>query len=221
MCKGKLAVLCLVAVSLLLVSGITGTANAGIIDPCVSYWELHAVVSPCPLFVCPQGDTDSFLDQGWWIWICVIDITGQPIPAIPATDFWLVDCDPNADAALCGGSASSGADSMTNAQGMTTMSLGGLTGGGCADGMALVAQNFVILDSLSNCTTPFCCPIWLRSPDIDGSLEVNLVDLSIFASSFPPQPYDTCCDFDINATVNLQDLSRFAFHFGPPGHICN
>jgi hypothetical protein len=222
MCKGKLAVLCLVAVSMLLVSGITGTANAGIIDPCVSYWELHVSgPPPCPLFVCPQGDTDSFLDQGWWIWICVIDITGQPIPAIPPTDFWLVDCDPLGDAALCGGSASSGADSMTNAAGMTTMSLGTLTGGGCADGMALVAQNFVVLDSTTNCNTPFCCPIWLRSPDIDGDLIITLIDLSIFASSFPPQPYDKCCDFDINAVVNLQDLSRFAFHFGPPGHSCS
>jgi hypothetical protein len=221
MCKGKLAVLCLVAVSLLLVSGITGTANAGIIDPCVSYWQLHAQVTPCPLFVCPQGDTDSFLDQGWWIWICVIDINGVPIPAIPPTDFWLIDCDPNADASLCAGSASSNADSMTNGQGMTTMSLGTLTGGGCADGMALVAQNFVILDSLTNCTTEFCCPIWLRSPDIDGSLEVNLVDLSIFAGSFPPQAYDPCCDMNIDGAVGLQDLSLFAFHFGPPGHICN
>jgi hypothetical protein len=223
MCKGKLAVVCLVAVSLLLVSGITGTADAGIISGCFSYWQLHITVPApfCGLFVCPQGDTASFIAQGWWIWICVIDITGQPIPAIPPTDFWLVDCDPLSDAALCAGSASSNADSMTNAQGMTTMSLGGLTGGGCADGMALIVQNFVVLDSVGGCAAEDCKPIILRSPDIDGSLEVNLVDLSIFAASFPPQPYDPCCDFDVNAVVNLQDLSRFAFHFGPPGHICN
>lgn len=219
MLKGKLAVLALVAVCCIVM--VNGTANAGIIDPCVSYWELHATVTPCPLFVCPQGDTDSFIDQGWWIWICVLDINEVPIPNVPAADFWLVDCDPLGDAVLCGGAASSNADSNSNAAGMTTMSNTGLQGGGCADGMAVVIQGFVVLDSLTNCTTEFCCPISLRSPDINGSLGVDLVDLSIFASSFPPNAYDACCDMNVDGTVGLQDLSQFAFHFGPPGHVCN
>ena len=219
MLKGKLAVLALVAVCCIVM--INGTANAGIIDPCVSYWELHATVTPCPLFVCPQGDTDSFIDQGWWIWICVLDINEVPIPNVPAADFWLVDCDPLNDATLCGCAASSNADSNSNAAGMTTMSLTGLQGGGCADGMALVIQGFVVQDSLTNCATVFCCPINLRSPDIDGSLGVDLVDLSIFASSFPPNPPDPCCDMNVDGSVGLQDLSLFAFHFGPPGHVCN
>jgi hypothetical protein len=219
MLKGKLAVLALVAICCIVM--FNGTANAGIIDPCTSYWELHAAVVPCPLFVCPQGDTDAFIDQGWWIWICVLDANSLPVPDVPASDFWLIDCDPFNDASLCAGSASSGADSNANAAGMTTMSLGTLTGGGCADGMALVIQGFVVQDSLTGCLTEFCCPIWLRSPDIDGSLTVNLVDLSAFAASYPPQPYDSCCDFDLNAVVNIQDLSKFAFHYGPPGHLCN
>lgn len=217
MCKRRLAVLCLVAVSVLLVSGI---ANAGIIDPCTSYWQLHATVSPCPLFACPQGDVDSFIAQGWWIWICVLDANEAPVAGVPFSDFWLVDCDPVNDAILCAGGASSNADSMTNAAGMTTMSLSTMSAGGCADGMAVVAQGFVIEDSLTNCTTVFCCPINLRSPDIDGSLVVDLIDLTIFAASFPPNPYDTCCDFDLNGIVNLIDLTTFALHFGPPGHIC-
>lgn len=218
MLKGKLAVLCLVAISLLVVNG---TASAGLIDACVSYWSLEAAVTPCPLFVCPQGDTGSFLDQGWWLWICVLDINGAPVPNVPATDFWLIDCDPIGDAFLCNGSASSAADSLTNAAGMTTMSNGTVAAGGCADGMALVVQGFVIEDSLTNCTTEFCCPIFLRSPDLSGDLIVNLVDLSIFAAAFPPQPFDTCADFNIDGLVNLVDLSNFAFHFGPPGHVCN
>ena len=77
------------------------------------------------------------------------------------------------------------------------------------------------MDPATGCTTDLCKDIAWRSPDIDGSLEVNLVDLSLFAAGFPPQAYNTCADFDINGIVNLQDLSRFAFHFGPPGHICN
>jgi hypothetical protein len=218
MLKGKLAVLCLVAISLLVVNG---TASAGIIDECTSYWQLHASVSPCPLFVCPQGDTDSFLDQGWWIWICVLDINNAPIANVPATDFWLIDCDPLLDALLCGGSASSAADSLTNAAGMTTMSNGTLTGGGCADGMAVVIQGFVVKDSLTLCTTDLCGPINLRSPDISGDLLVDLVDLAIFAASFPPNPFDKCCDMNDDGLVDLIDLASFAFHFGPPGHTCN
>jgi hypothetical protein len=207
------------------------TANAGIIDPCLTYWELRDPLTdqiilvppapPCPLFVCPQGDTDSFQDQGWYLFICVQDGNGDPIASIPPTDFWLIDCDPLADASLCGGSASSGADAMTDALGTTEMRLGNLTGGGCVDGMALVVQGFVVLDPASNCVSAFCCPIWMRSPDMTGDLVVNLVDLSSFAAGFPPQPFDTCADMNLDGAVALQDLSRFAFHFGPPGHICN
>lgn len=231
MVKGRLAVLCLVAVSLLMVYGV---ASAGIIDPCVSYCMLSATGGaagpPFPLFSCPQGDTDVFVDQvggtgsgvGFLITVCVLQSDGTPIPNIPPSDFWLVDCDPINDAVLCGGSASSGADSLTNAAGMTTLGgLGTLTAGGCADGLTLVVQGFAIQDSLTNCTTAVCKPIDVRSPDIDGNLLVNLQDLSIFATSFPPNPLDPCCDFDINGIVNLQDLAKFAFHFGPPGHQCN
>ena len=51
-------------------------------------------------------------------------------------------------------------------------------------------------------------------------LLVDLVDLSIFASHYPPQLYEACCDFDINGVINLPDLTMFALHFGPPGHQC-
>jgi hypothetical protein len=219
MSKSKVAVLCLVALSMVLASGMT--AKAGIIDPCRSYWVLEAEVTPCPLFVCPAGDTDNFVDQGWTISICVLDELGDPIENIPGPDFWMIDCDPDDDLILCGGSASSGADGPTDENGETTMGfLGGLAGGGCVDGMAVVVQGFVVLDSLTDCTTAFCCPINLRSPDIDADNAVTLVDLSLFASGYPPQGYQKCSDMDANGIVNLQDLSRFAFHFRPPGDVC-
>jgi hypothetical protein len=181
---------------------------------------LNADQTPCQLFVCPAGDTPSFAEQGWSIDIWVRSFGGIPIPGIPATDFWVIDCDPLGDASLCGGSASSNADAETDANGKTTMSLTTLVGGGCADGMTVVVQGSTVLDTLSNCTTVVCFPIWVRSPDIDGNLEVNLVDLSFFAMAWPPNPYDACADLSIDGTVNLQDLSWFAFHFGPPGHTC-
>lgn len=222
MCKGRLAVLCLVAASLLAVSAV---AYAGVIDPCESYWILVdengvPVLVPCPLFVCPQNDTPSFLVQGWYLIICLREADGiTPVPGVPASDFWVVDCDPAKNATLCGGSASSNADSMTNANGETTMSQTSLAAGGCANGMAVIAAGDAIEDPLAACAVA-CANIKLRSPDINGDLTIGLQDLSLFSQGYPPQAYKECSDMNIDNVVNLQDLSSFAFHYGPPGHHC-
>jgi hypothetical protein len=205
-----------VATTLLLVAGV---ASAGIIDPCNSPATFNGTLPAC-LFVCPQGDTDSFAVQGFTLSFIINDLGGAPIPDIPGTDFYMIDCDPVLDLTLCAGSASSAADSATNGNGQTTMSNGSMSAGGCADGISVVVQGFILQDPNDNCND-YCWDVKVRSPDINGDLVVNLVDLALFAACFPPQPYDPCCDFDCNATVNLQDLARFAFHFGPPGHQCN
>lgn len=232
MCKGKLAVLSLVAVSLLAVHGI---ASAGIIDPCKSYCELlnegPSAPQGCCYFACPLGDTDTFIDsgptpgpatgEGWYIRICVFEEDCTPIAAVPVADFWVIDCDPIDDLALCAGGASSNADSLTNENGYTTMSVTTLAAGGCVEGLAVVVQGFVLLDSVGGCADVICHDIDVRSPDINGDLCVDLVDLAIFATSYPPQAYDACCDFECDGDVDIVDLARFAFHFGPPGHECS
>ena len=230
MCKGKLAVLSLVAVSLLAFNGI---ASAGIIDPCKSYCELLNTGpsgGTCCYFACPQGDTDTFIDsgpapgpatgQGWYIRVCVFEEDDTPIPNVPVADLWVIDCDPLADLALCAGQASSNSDSLTNEFGYTTMSNTTLAAGGCVDGLAVVVQGFVLLDTMT-CTVVICHTVVVRSPDINGDLCVDIVDLALFAQSFPPQAFDACCDFECNGIVDLVDLARFAFHFGPPGHECS
>lgn len=220
MCKSKLAVISLVAASLLF----GGVAYAGIIDPCESTAVLIDVdpVAPYCLLICPAGDTDSFCQQGWYVRIQVIDTAGQPVPDVPADDFWFVDCDPINDLCLCGGSASSAADSITNAQGYTTMCNGTISGGGCipVEGLAVVVQGFTILDAGPPCVDVTCLPIPVRSPDINGDCLVNVQDLGLFAANFPPNPYGLCPDLNCDGLVNVQDLGLFAFHFGPPGHTC-
>ena len=125
---------------------------------------------------------------------------------------------------LCGGSASSNADSATNALGKTTMGLGSLRAGGgppalgCADKISLVCQGFVLQQAPS--CADYCFDVRIRSCDLNGDLIMNLLDLSLFASYYPPQAYNKCGDFDCSGLVNLPDLSRFAFHYGPPGHKC-
>jgi len=204
----------LFAASLLVVAGI---ASAGIIDPCNSPVVYSGPATAC-LFACPQGDGQTFTEAGFMLSFTVNDLGGAPIPDIPGSDFWLIDCDPALNLALCAGSASSAADSATNGTGQTTMSNGTLAAGGCADGLGPVVQGFVLEEGVS--CTPYCLDIWVRTPDLNGDLIINLVDLGNFSGCFPPLPYNKCCDFDCNATVNLQDLAKFAFHFGPPGHQC-
>lgn len=226
MFRRKLAILCLVALSVLAVNGV---ASAGIINPCVSTWWVegtpNAVTGAYPLFICPLGDTDSFEDQGWMIVVLVLDITGTGIANVPPTDFYIVECGtpttyPWNDCNL--GSASSNADSLTNSSGQTTMSNTGLVGGGCAQGWAVVVQNYTIEDSLTNCQTPLCdTDIWMSSPDQNGDGIVELADLSIFATRYPPNGYHICADYDANNVVDLSDLSRFAFHYVPGSeHQC-
>jgi len=205
----------LFAASLLLVAGI---ATAGIIDPCGAP-VVYTGVQPECYFACPQGDTDSFLTSGFSFAFTILDLLGNPIQYIPGTDFWMIDCDPVNNLALCAGSASSNADSATNALGKTTMSLTTMAVGGCATGLSPVVQGYV-LETPGACT-PYCFNIKVRSCDLNGDLLMTLVDLSIFAGYYPPQAYNTCGDFDCNGSVALPDLSRFAFHYGPPGHKCN
>ena len=186
--------------------------------PAGSTWQVNGATAPVTLLACPQGDAGSLLEQGWWIEVQCFDTGGWPTAALPPEDFWLVPADPD-DVVLCMSFSSSNADSATNAQGMTTMSNTALVAGGCADGMMLVVQGVLLYEA--DCVTPKLEEIQVRSPDLDGSLIVDLVDLSLFAASYPPMPYETCSDFDVNGVVNLQDLSVFAAHYGPPGHACN
>jgi hypothetical protein len=69
-------------------------------------------------------------------------------------------------------------------------------------------------------TTWLCLPINIRSPDISGDLQVDLVDLSLFAASFWPLPYETCRDLNVDGFVDLIDLSVFAHHFRALRHEC-
>jgi hypothetical protein len=211
----------LFAASLLLVAGI---ATAGIINPCGAP-VVYTGVQPECYFSCPQGDTDTFLASGFWFSFTILDLLGQPIQFIPATDFWLVDCDAAKDLVLCGGAACTNADSATNSLGKTTMSQVTLRVGGCATGLSPVCQGFVLQNPVSvpPCTN-YCFTVKVRSADLNAvpDLKLDLIDLSIFSTGYPspPKVLNVCLDFDCNGNVNLQDLSKFSFHFGPPGHKC-
>jgi hypothetical protein len=206
----------LFAASLLLVAGI---ATAGIINPCNSPVVFNNATTPECWFCCPQGDGNSATTEGWSLSFTIRDLAGLPIPNVAGTDFWVVDCDPSRNLTLCAGSSSSNADSATNSQGKTTLSLTALRVGGCANGITPVCQGYKLQQNVPPCTD-YCFAVNVRSADLTGNLIVDVGDLAQFATYFPPNPVGTCGDFDCNGAVNLGDLARFATHFGPPGHRC-
>jgi len=71
------------------------------------------------------------------------------------------------------------------------------------------------------CSDPFVrLPIALRSVDFGGGSfgspdgNVNLADLSLFATAYPPNPYNVKYDLNADGVVNLVDLSVFSMHMG-------
>ena len=205
--RTALALLVILTLSLWNASPTAGS----ILDPCSSFWQVNSF-GPANLLVCPAGDTDPFITQGFTIDITILDFVGNPIAFIPAVDFWLIDCDPLNDLILCGGSSSSNADAVTDVNGHTTMSATTLKGGGCVGGLALVVQGLIILQSPS-CTGLQCEAIDVRSPDSDTNNVVDLIDLASFAIAYPPGAYDPCFDYNFDNQIGLVDLAIFAVHF--------
>ena len=190
---------------------IAGVATAGIIDPCRSTTVFNGT-APEYYLACPKGDTESFLQAGFSFSFRMIDLAGSPISNIPGTDFWLIDCDPARNLILCAGSASSNADSSTNYDGRTTMSQTTLSVGGCANGLSPVCQGYVLQHGWPSCTD-HCFDVRVRCADQNGDLQLNVGDVAMFASRYPPHAYNECGDLNFDGQVSLADLSRLAAHY--------
>jgi hypothetical protein len=200
MFKGKLVALSLIAAALLCwqITGVT-TVNSGVVDP-----NLSTATSAAGWYlVCPQGDGNDLSAVGCQISVSIADNTGTPIAGILATDFWLVG--QNGGLNLCGGSGSADADSATNASGLTTMS-DECAAGGQDTGLYVVCQGIVLAVGV---------PITAVSPDINGDLLVDVIDLSAFAINYqsPPKPYNYNSDYNGDGKVDIIDFSIFAQHY--------
>jgi len=165
---------------------------------------------PYTILVCPAGDGLTLASIGATITVRLRDVTGMiPIVGVPASDYWLFDC--NDQVALCGGSNSINADAASDADGMATIS-DAIAAGGQGDGTLVFVQGVFIEDCDFN---PLCLPIVWRSPDINGDLIVDLVDFSIFGPAFPspPSTYNPAADMDNDGIVDIVDFSIFGGHF--------
>ena len=86
--------------------------------------------------------------------------------------------------------------------------------------VAGVAAQFCLVNCPAGDGGPVAAPgAGIKSPDINSDTMVNVIDLSILAAHWPPNPYDFCCDFFCDGTIALQDLSIFAAHWLHTGPI--
>ena len=167
--------------------------------------------SPVSYFVCPAGDgvwlTTAFAEGGVMvngtITLHLLDMLQDPIPFYPAEDIWLRSSHDD----LVHRSGGTIADRDTNSDGITVWQLPLRAGGTWTPGSTLQ----VMISGM-----PLQQPgLQARhnSPDINGDLEVNLADLSAFASNYYGV-YAYRCDYNWDGAINLTDVSALAMHYG-------
>jgi hypothetical protein len=214
MFKGKVLLF-----SLLLV--FATTAYAGDVDECLSDWGWSDIECTVPrIAICPQGDFE-FIRDGCgpgndYIWVQVLDSSGNGIPGVPWSDYWLQACDPAEELCLCANPVV--ADSLTNASGNTTIT-GRIAGGGCVviGGLYLAIQGKIVVTVESGCITIKCVIIIIVSVDLTADCQVNLSDLGVFGLSYNKAlgdpGYNTCCDYNDDDVCNLSDFAFVGAHY--------
>ncbi len=170
------------------------------------------------IFSCPQGHGESLAEKGLAITVIVRDSVNQPVPNIPTSDIWVVGCDiQNGWLLFCGEGGLLFASAPTDANGQTTLT-GSFAAGGCdPTGLRVSVQGVIVGGGL--CDEP-CLPIKARNPDLNGSMDVNLIDFATFGAGYPspPNPYNECIDFVAPlGSVTLADFAKFGAHLN---HSC-
>ncbi len=148
---------------------------------------------------------DVFVTEDATIEVYIRNNAGQALEGIAADNIWLEESGIN----FCPGGNI--ADSDTDATGYTEFALAPC-GGGCSDNLTLGGYLAPGTPFNEN-SLPF---LRVNSPDTNGDLVVDLIDLSAFAEAyFVPATY--CFDFFWDGEMGLQDLALFAQHYR---HLC-
>lgn len=126
---------------------------------------------------------------------------GQPLDGISAGDIWLDD------ASLFFCTDGNIADFDTDTNGYTEFDMP-VCGGGCTLDFAL--GGYLAGTPFNENPLPY---LQFNSPDFNGDLVVDLIDLSGFAAAyFVPATY--CFDYYWDGLMTLQDLALFSQHYG-------
>ena len=168
------------------------------------------------VMICPACDGNAFsaaFTFGGGTMDATIEVyirnnAGQPLDGIAAENIWLDDPGLN----FCAGGNIADFDTGDNGvAGYTEFALAPC-GGGCSDNLTLGGYLAPGTPFNEN-SLPF---LRVNSPDTNGDLVVDLIDLSAFAAAyFAPATY--CFDFFWDGEMGLQDLALFAQHYT---HLC-
>lgn len=203
---------CLIPIALMLIS----IATAGDV-PFVAVADLQfAPTEPVCLLVVPDGSGSTFTESRLFggqqidamIQFRLVDNLGNPIPFYPHEDVWLNFR--NGTSAACGGWLGFTADADANADGMMQFAQSPRGGGSSIDPVYLIIGGAPAYSLDHSTLGPFT--ILVNSPDIDGSLQVNLTDVTISAQDLTTGGVFRS-DFNWDGAVNLTDVTMFARHF--------
>lgn len=187
-----------------------GVTFAGIGGPYGEYSLAYEGPETLTLLVIPDGSGDPF-DQATTpfgsredgtITLVVLDAGDQPVPGFPREDLWLQSYDGGLATCL-GGTI---ADTATDAEGRTRWTRP-LFAGGSSQALTEVLINGSPPELTVGVKLSF------NSPDINGDLAVDLMDLQLFANDFFGTD-DFRSDFYRDGEVNLSDLSAMARAYG-------
>jgi hypothetical protein len=183
----------------------------------------------CPgmrLSICPHNDFENIRDacEDGYIEVWVRDVySGEGVPGVPPTDYWLNACDQAQELCLCVQSVV--ADSITSGlpgfEGRTTIS-GRIAGGGCVlTGGFWIAVQGIVFAVGDYCEEILCLDMIVVGPDINADCTVSLSDFQLFCTSYNKSDgmpdYDGCCDFTDDGECGLADFAFFAQHYN---HQC-
>jgi hypothetical protein len=205
---------------------VTAASHAGPSGTVGCYSEASVSCPGMRLCICPSNDFEFIRDacDGGYIEVWVRNpYTGEGIPEVPWTDYWINACDPAQELCLCVQPVV--ADSLTSGlpgfEGRTTIS-GRITGGGCVltGGLWIAVQGLVFTEG-EYCEELLCLDIVIVSPDINGDCSVSLSDFQLFCQSYNKSEgmpdYNGCCDFTDDGECSLADFAFFAQHYN---HQC-
>lgn len=153
--------------------------------------------------IAPEG-AESFADNGVTIRAFLKNCQGQPLAGIPASDVVLQQTLPlRGYFCICPGG--NFADAATDQNG-TTKFTGALRGGGCTDGLRVMAQGVQI----------GVVPVKINSPDrisSGGPCQIDSHDqasLQLGAEAGLSGNYGTCADLNEDGHIDLSDLAYLA-----------
>lgn len=135
------------------------------------------------------------------ITLILLDPLDRPIAMYPFEDLWLEAADDGM--AYCPGGTC--ADAQTDAEGRTNWTLPPEAGGHSSANL----QVYINGDAAPGEGVP----LHVRSPDLDGSLHVDLADIGAFAADYAAG-YAERSDFNNDAALNLVDVRTLATGLG-------